>query len=47
MSTTVLFAIANNDKPLALGIGLGFALIALALVVFGFWIGRTRDDEAE
>ncbi len=41
------FAIANHDKPLAFGIGGGFALIALGLVVLAFWIGRTRDDERE
>jgi hypothetical protein len=47
MSILVEFAIANNDKPLAFGIGGGFALIALGLVLLGFWIGRSRDDERE
>jgi hypothetical protein len=47
MSILVELAIANNDKPLAFGIGGGFALIALGLVILGFWIGRSRDDERE
>jgi hypothetical protein len=47
MSATVLFAIDHHDKPLALGIGGAFALIALGLVGLAFWIGRTRDDESE
>jgi hypothetical protein len=47
MFTTVLLAIADDDKPLAFGIGGGFALIALALVLFAVYIGRDRDDERE
>jgi hypothetical protein len=47
MSILVEFAIANHDKPVALGVGGAFALIAVGLVGLGFWIGRTRDDERE
>ena len=41
------FAIANNDKPLAFGIGGGFALVAVGLVLLAFWIDRPRDDERD
>jgi hypothetical protein len=47
MSILVQFAVANDDKPVAFAIGGAFALIAVALVVFGFWIARDRDDERE
>jgi hypothetical protein len=47
MSILVAFATSNDDKPVALGIGVAFALIALGLVLFGFWFGRSRDDERE